>query len=62
MRITVNAIRKTQCFTIEEMAEKLGVSPDLYRFYEENPKLIPTDIALKISAVGHISVDYIFFG
>ncbi len=62
MRITVKSVRKTQNCTIEEMAEKLGISPDLYRFYEDYPTLIPTDIALKISAIGHISVDYIFFG
>lgn len=62
MRITVKSVRETQCYTVEEMAEKLGVSPDLYRVYEENTNLIPTDIALKISAIGHISVDYIFFG
>lgn len=62
MRIALKSIRKIQNRSIEEMAATIGISPDLYRIYEERPDLIPADIALKISAIGHISVDYIFFG
>jgi hypothetical protein len=44
------------------MAEILGISPKIYEFYEMHPHFIPADVAINISVVGNISLDYIFFG
>lgn len=61
MKITVKSIRITCGYSIEKMAEKLEISPRTYAFYERHPYFIPVNVAVKISAIGNISLDYIFF-
>ena len=62
MKITVKSIRKNCGYSIGQMAESLGICPKIYDFYEKHPWLMPVDVALKISNIGKISIDYIFFG
>lgn len=62
MRLSVKNIRETCGYSIEKMAEQLNISPKKYLFYEQFPNYIPIELALKISAIGNIAVDYIFFG
>lgn len=62
MQITIKSIRQNRGYSVEKMAEILGVSPKTYAFYERRPDFIPVPIAVKISIVGNISLDYIFFG
>lgn len=62
MGLSLKTIRETGGFSVESIAEKLGISSQLYRIYEDFPGLMPTELALKFSELCKISVDYIFFG
>ena len=62
MKITVEALRKSAGYSVEEMAKILKISPKIYAFYEKHPAFMPADLAIKISHIGGISLDHIFFG
>ncbi|MBQ4153829.1 MAG: helix-turn-helix transcriptional regulator [Clostridia bacterium] len=61
MKISLRSARETKGYTINEIAEKLSVSARYLKFLEDNPSLVPAPLALRLSAIYHISVDYIFF-
>lgn len=61
MKISLRSARKTKGFTLNQIADKLGVSAKYLEFLENNPAHTPANLALRLSAIYHISVDYIFF-
>lgn len=62
MKVSVRSIRTAHRYTVEEMAVILGISAKTYRLYERRPAIMPAHIAIRLAAVGHLSVDDIFFG
>ncbi len=61
MGFTIKQARQYAGFTQREMAEKLGVSRDVYRKIEHFPEKTPIELAKKFSAAVGISIDQIFF-
>ena len=61
MGFSVKQARQYAGFTQIEMAQKLGVSRDIYRKIELSPETASVALAKKISAVVGIPIDQIFF-
>ena len=61
MGFSVKQARQYAGFTQIEMAQKLGVSRDIYRKIELSPETACVALAKKISAVVGIPIDQIFF-
>ncbi len=61
MKISLRSARETKGFTLNQIADKLGVSAKYLEYLENNPAHTPINLALRLSTVYHISVDYIFF-
>lgn len=62
MAFTVKQARVLNDFTQVEMAEKVGVSRDVYRKIEANPESATVKQAMAIAEATGISVNDIFFG
>lgn len=45
--------------TQAEVAEFLGCQREVYRRYEKGTRQIPVDYLIKLSALYHVSIDYI---
>lgn len=61
MTFTVKQARVYNGFTQVEMAQKMGISRDIYRKIEENPDSATVQQARSISEITGIPVDDIFF-
>lgn len=61
MGFTIKQARQYAGYTQREMAEKLGVSRDVYRKIEHFPEKTSIELAKKFSAAVGISIDQIFF-
>ena len=59
--MTIKQCRKLTGKTCDEFAKDLGISTKLYMYYESNQRLVPIDMAKKISKITGISYDVIFF-
>lgn len=58
---TLKQARQYAGFTQREMAQKLGISRDVYRKIEQFPEKTPIALAQKFSAAVGIDIDQIFF-
>lgn len=61
MGFTIKQARQYAGFTQTEIAERLGISRDVYRRIELNPGSTPVDLAQKFCQVVGIGIDQIFF-
>lgn len=57
----LKGIRAEKGYSLEEMAEKLGIHRETFRKYENNPALIEIGMLLKILNIYDIETTY-FFG
>ena len=62
MGITLKQARVGVGYSQMEIAEKLGVSLNTYRRYEQNPEKMAIDKALQFCAITNTTPDDLFFG
>ena len=55
----IRDLREDHDLTQKHVASKLNCSQQVYSNYELGQRDIPTDILIKLSALYHVSVDYI---
>lgn len=56
----LKGIRAEKGYSLEEMAEKLGIHRETFRKYENNPSLIEIGMLLKILNIYDIETTYFF--
>lgn len=56
----LKGIRAEKGYSLEEMAEKLGIHRETFRKYENNPALIEIGMLLKILNIYDIETTYFF--
>lgn len=61
MKLALKEWRKARGITIAEMAGKLGVHPNTYQSWEENPGKISIENGIKIAAYIDVPFDDIIF-
>ena len=55
----IRDLREDHDMTQKQVAAKLNCSQQVYSNYELGQRDIPTDILIKLSALYHVSVDYL---
>lgn len=61
MKLTLKEWRKAKSITIADMAGKLGIHPNTYQSWEENPGKISIENGIKIAAYLDVPFDSILF-
>ena len=59
MYARLKGLREDRGLKQRELAEYLSCSQQVYSNYELGQRDIPTDVLIKLSALYHVSVDYI---
>ena len=61
MKLTLKEWRKAKGITIADMEGKLGIHPNTYQSWEENPGRISIENGIKIAAYINVPFDDILF-
>ena len=55
----IRELRIANNYTQEKLATKIGLTPKMISFYENNQRTPPADILIKLSNIFHVSTDYL---
>lgn len=55
----IKLCRKAHNFTQKELSSKLGLTPKMISFYENDQRVPPIDILIKLSQIFSVSADYL---
>lgn len=55
----IKKCRKSHNFTQKELSNKLGLTPKMISFYENDQRVPPVDILIKLSQIFSVSTDYL---